>query len=45
MLGVTAVANTLEQAIADAYKAADRISFEGLHRRSDIGKSALAAKG
>lgn len=44
VLGVTAMANTLKQAIADAYRAADNISFEGLHRRSDIGKSALAAK-
>lgn len=44
VLGVTATAPTLTQAVEKAYAAADKISFEGLHRRSDIGKRALAAK-
>ena len=43
VLGVTATAPTLAQAIDRAYQAADRISFDGLHRRSDIGQSALKA--
>ena len=41
VLGVTAAALTLKDAIKKAYAAADRISFEGLHRRSDIGRRAL----
>lgn len=44
VLGVTATAATLADAVKKAYAAADKISFEGLHRRSDIGKRALAAK-
>lgn len=43
VLGVTAVADTLPAALHAAYKAADNISFEGLHRREDIGRRALAA--
>ena len=43
VLGVTAVADTLPEALNAAYKAADGITFEGLHRRSDIGQRALAA--
>ena len=44
VLGVTATAPTLADAVQKAYAAADKIRFEGLHRRSDIGKRALAAK-
>lgn len=44
VLGVTATAADLGEALKKAYAAADRISFEGLHRRSDIGQKALAAK-
>lgn len=43
VLGVTATALTLPEALKKAYAAADRISFENLHRRSDIGQRALAA--
>ena len=43
VLGVTATAPTLEQAIEKAYAASGRIGFEGLHRRADIGRRALAA--
>lgn len=43
VLGVTAAAPTLPQAIKQAYQAADAIAFDGLHRREDIGASALKA--
>ena len=43
VLGVTATGDTLAQAVERAYAAADEISFEGLHRRADIGARALAA--
>ena len=43
VLGVTAVADSLFDAVSAAYGAADQIGFEGLHRRSDIGQKALAA--
>ena len=43
VLGVTATADTLALAIQKAYQAADKISFDGLHRREDIGKSAFQA--
>ena len=43
VLGVTAVADDLPGALAAAYKAADRIAFDGLYRRSDIGQRALLA--
>ena len=38
VLGVTAVGDTLEQAIARAYDAARPISFQDMHLRTDIGK-------
>ncbi len=37
VLGVTAVDNTLDEAIARAYKAAKKINFKDFHMRSDIG--------
>lgn len=37
VLGVTAVANTLEEAISIAYQDVSRISFEKAHYRTDIG--------
>ena len=40
VLGVTAAADSLEQALATAYEAARRISFEGMHYRKDIGAEA-----
>lgn len=43
VLGVTAAAPTLPQAIKQAYQAADAIAFDGLHRREDIGAGALKA--
>ncbi len=43
VLGVAATAPTLPEALQKAYAAADKITFEKLHRRSDIGARALAA--
>lgn len=37
VLGVTAVGENLEQAIAQAYEAIESIQFEGMHYRRDIG--------
>jgi phosphoribosylamine--glycine ligase len=45
VLGVTATADALPAALEKAYAAADRIQFEKLHRRSDIGARALKALG
>ncbi len=44
VLGVTAVADTLQQAIDDAYRNVEKISFEKAHYRKDIGQRALAAQ-
>ncbi len=41
--GTTAVADTLEQAVREAYRLADGVHFENACRRSDIGRRALAA--
>ena len=41
VLGVTATAASLEQAIAKAYHAVDKIHFEGAHYRTDIGAKGL----
>jgi len=43
VLGVTASAPTLKEALADAYAAAERIHFDGAFMRHDIGRRALAA--
>jgi len=43
VLGVTCVAPTLKEAVADAYKNAELVHFEGAYKRSDIGRRALAA--
>ena len=37
VLGVTATAASLEQAIHKAYRAVDKIHFDGAHYRTDIG--------
>ena len=44
VLGVTATAPTLDQALSDAYAAAETIAFEGKYLRRDIGRRALAAR-
>jgi phosphoribosylamine--glycine ligase len=41
VLGVTAVGNTLGDAIRLAYEAAEKISWEGVYFRKDIGQKAL----
>ncbi len=43
VLGVTATAPSLPEALGKAYAAAGRITFEGMHCRSDIGRRALKA--
>ena len=42
VLGVTAVAESLEKAIAAAYAAVGDISFDGMHSRTDIGRRRMA---
>ena len=43
VLGVTALGDTLENALKKSYDAVGKISFEGAHYRRDIGKRALEA--
>ncbi len=44
VLGVTAVGDSLEQALSRAYQAIAEIQFEGIYYRCDIGHRALARK-
>ncbi|HAJ97444.1 MAG TPA: phosphoribosylamine--glycine ligase [Ruminococcus sp.] len=44
VLGVTATADTLENALAKSYQAVDTITWENVHFRHDIGQRALRAK-
>ncbi len=39
--GTTAIADTLEDAIGEAYRLSDGVKFENAYRRSDIGQRAL----
>jgi phosphoribosylamine--glycine ligase len=41
VLGVTARSETIAAAIDEAYRAVEKISWEGMHYRKDIGKRAL----
>ncbi len=41
VLGVTALGNTIKEAIDRAYDAVSKISWEGMHYRTDIGRKAL----
>ena len=43
VLGVTALGDTLENALKKSYEAVGKIHFEGAHYRRDIGKRALEA--
>ena len=45
VLGVTAAAESLEQALSRAYQALSEIAFEGMYYRRDIGHRALKAAG
>ena len=42
--GTTAVADSLEQAVQEAYRISNGVRFAGAYRRSDIGRKALQAK-
>lgn len=41
VLGVSATGNTLEEALEKAYKATEKISFDGMQYRKDIGKKTI----
>lgn len=41
VLGVTALGDTIKSAIDNAYKAVEKIKFEGMHYRKDIGRRAI----
>ena len=41
VLGVSATGNTLKEALENAYKAVEKISFEKMYYRKDIGKKTL----
>ena len=41
--GTTAMADSLEEAVKEAYRLSDGVCFEGAYRRSDIGQRALLA--
>ncbi len=41
--GTTAIADSLEEAVREAYRLSDGVKFQGAYRRSDIGQRALAA--
>jgi phosphoribosylamine--glycine ligase len=41
VLGVTGLGNTIKEAIKTTYQAVEKINFEGMHYRKDIGKKAL----
>ena len=43
VLGVTATASTLSEAVKKAYAGVDKVRFTGAYHRSDIGARALAA--
>jgi phosphoribosylamine--glycine ligase len=42
VLGVTALGANLDAAVARAYEVVDKLSFDGMYYRKDIGKKALA---
>ena len=44
VLSVTATGATLEEAVGLAYRAADTIRYDGIHRRSDIGADTMGRK-
>ena len=43
VLGVTATASSLEEAICEAYKRVEKVNFENSYTRKDIGQRALKA--
>ncbi len=45
VLGVTALGADTKSAIANAYRAVDKISWDGVHYRKDIGGKAVRGEG
>ncbi len=45
VLGITATGNDLKEALEKAYKAIEKISFEGMQYRKDIGRKTLLISG
>jgi phosphoribosylamine---glycine ligase len=45
VLGVTAIGDTLQEAITKAYAAAEEVRWDGCYYRKDIGRKALNRKG
>jgi len=45
VLGVTAVGNSIKEAIENAYKQVERVQFQNAYYRKDIGQKALQAEG
>ncbi|MCQ2797421.1 MAG: phosphoribosylamine--glycine ligase [Bacilli bacterium] len=45
VLGITSIADTLEEAIKESYKKSDLVSFDNKYYRHDIGAKALRVKG
>lgn len=45
VLGVTALGETIEEAVREAYRAVAQIRWDGMHYRSDIGQRALKQGG
>jgi phosphoribosylamine--glycine ligase len=43
VLGVTGLGKTIKEAITTTYKAVDKIHFEGMHFRRDIGRKAVGS--
>jgi phosphoribosylamine--glycine ligase len=41
VLGVTGLGTTIKEAIDKTYQAVEKIKFEGMHYRKDIGKKAI----
>jgi phosphoribosylamine--glycine ligase len=41
VLGVTGLGNTIKEAIDKTYQAVEKINFEGMHYRKDIGRKAI----
>ena len=41
VLGVTGLGNTIKEAVANTYSAVEKINFEGMHYRRDIGSKAI----
>ncbi len=44
VLGITALGSTIDEAVSKAYKRAEKINFDKIHYRKDIGRRALCRK-